>query len=278
MNPSRARAILRRTATGTGLVLALVLLVLATDAVGGAWPVLVVGAALSVGLVLELAGMGTWRERRVLVPGLAAAAVTVAVLAVSDHAARGALAYAAAAGVSLALAFALRSRAPFATSGAVVWLVVALPVLAVVWERFGQGGLIALLVLSKVGDIAGYYGGNALGRHHPFPRLSPGKTTEGCLASFLAGCAAGPLCGALGLVDGAFGWPALVLAGALTNLAAQSGDLFESFVKRRAGVKDSGTLLGPSGGLIDVCDSLLFTVPVALATWPFLFSATAHTS
>ena len=56
------------------------------------------------------------------------------------------------------------------------------------------------------------------------------------------------------------------------NLASQAGDLLESVVKRRAGVKDSGTLFGPSGGVLDVVDSLLLSVPTALATWPLLFA------
>lgn len=53
-------------------------------------------------------------------------------------------------------------------------------------------------------------------------------------------------------------------------MAAQAGDLFESFVKRRVGVKDSSTWFGPSGGLLDQLDSLLFSIPMALVTWPFL--------
>jgi phosphatidate cytidylyltransferase len=54
------------------------------------------------------------------------------------------------------------------------------------------------------------------------------------------------------------------------NLAAQAGDLLESWVKRKAGVKDSSGLFGPSGGLLDQLDSLLLAVPVALVAWPWL--------
>jgi phosphatidate cytidylyltransferase len=61
--------------------------------------------------------------------------------------------------------------------------------------------------------------------------------------------------------------------GAVINLAAQAGDLFESWIKRRSGVKDSGTWFGPSGGVLDLVDSLLFTIPVALLTWPLLLGA-----
>ena len=62
-----------------------------------------------------------------------------------------------------------------------------------------------------------------------------------------------------------------LLGAALVNLAAQAGDLLESAAKRAAQVKDSGTVFGPSGGLLDLVDSLLLSVPVALVTWPLLF-------
>jgi phosphatidate cytidylyltransferase len=61
------------------------------------------------------------------------------------------------------------------------------------------------------------------------------------------------------------------VAGLVLNLAAQAGDLLESKVKRSAGVKDSSGWLGPAGGLLDVVDSLLLTVPTALVSWPLLF-------
>jgi len=149
-----------------------------------------------------------------------------------------------------------------------IWIVPPLPALWHVWEAWSIGGLIALLLCSKIGDTAGYYVGTAIGRHHPFPRISPGKTTEGCIGSFVAGTLAGGVCVALELLPGDFVHG--LLAGAVVNLAAQTGDLLESFVKRRAGVKDSSGLLGPSGGLLDQIDSLLVSVPVALAVWPWI--------
>jgi CDP-diglyceride synthetase len=65
------------------------------------------------------------------------------------------------------------------------------------------------------------------------------------------------------------------LLGGLVNLAAQAGDLSESWVKRRAGVKDSSTLLGPSGGVLDVIDSLLLAAPVALVAWSLAYGSEA---
>jgi CDP-diglyceride synthetase len=149
-----------------------------------------------------------------------------------------------------------------------IWIVPPLWALWLIWKGWSTSGLVAFLLCAKIGDTAGYYVGTALGKHHPFPRISPGKTVEGCIGSFVAGAAAGWICAASGLLPG--GLAAGVAAGALVNLAAQAGDLLESWVKRKAGVKDSSGLFGPSGGLLDQLDSLLLAVPVALVAWPWL--------
>ena len=144
-----------------------------------------------------------------------------------------------------------------------LWIAPALVSLALITQIHGHGALVALILLSKVGDIAGYYGGKRFGRTHPFPRLSPGKTTEGCLASLIAGVAVGGLLTETGLLGEDWELTSGLLAGAAVNLAAQAGDLLESAVKRKSGVKDSGTLMGASGGLLDVLDSFLLTAPLA---------------
>lgn len=137
--------------------------------------------------------------------------------------------------------------------------------------RGGTRGLIALVVLSKIGDIAAYFVGRAIGKRHPFPSISPNKTVAGFVASFVAATLAGVVVVALDLLPaGELGWTGAALVGLAVNVAAQAGDLFESWVKRRAGVKDSGTWFGPSGGVLDVVDSLLFTTPVLVALWPWL--------
>lgn len=162
---------------------------------------------------------------------------------------------------------------PFAHVGFGLWLLVPLPALVHVWWNYDLGGLVALLVLSKVGDIAGYYVGNAIGKHHPFPNLSKGKTVEGCVGSLVAGTLAGAVFVWLGhLPDFPFGLLGGCAAGLVVNLAAQAGDLLESAVKRNAGVKDSSTWFGPSGGVLDLVDSVLFTVPAALVVWPLIFT------
>jgi CDP-diglyceride synthetase len=154
-----------------------------------------------------------------------------------------------------------------------LWIALPLAWLTVIRLHWGVAGLVALVVLSKTGDIAGYYFGNLLGKTHPFPKISPGKTTGGCVASFLCGSLFGVLCELLGLFpESRFAILSGLLAGAALNLASQAGDLLESVVKRRAGVKDSGTFFGPSGGVLDLVDSLLLSVPMALVVWPLLFA------
>ena len=148
-------------------------------------------------------------------------------------------------------------------------LAVSLVGLAPFLTDYSHRGLVALLAIAKLGDTAGYYVGSTLGRHHPFPSISPGKTTEGCVGSFIAGAAAGALCVQLGWLPGG-SWLGGLVAGGAVNVAAQASDLLESWVKRKAGVKDSGTWFGPSGGMLDLVDSFFLATPVALLAWPLL--------
>jgi phosphatidate cytidylyltransferase len=157
-------------------------------------------------------------------------------------------------------------------AGLALWLAPPLPFLLGFFQVFGTSGLVALLVLSKIGDTAGYYGGSAFGKRHPFPNISPGKTEWGCVASFLGATGMAALFHVTGVLPvSPLGIQGALLAGASLNLAAQAGDLFESWVKRRAAVKDSSSCFGPSGGLLDQLDSFLFTIPMAAATWPWIF-------
>lgn len=107
-------------------------------------------------------------------------------------------------------------------------------------------------------DIAAYVVGLAVGRHRLAPRISPGKTWEGSVAGVAAAVAVALIGGpSLGVLAGA-----AMLFGAITSMASQIGDLFESALKRRAGVKDSGALLPGHGGVLDRFDGMLFAAPV----------------
>lgn len=150
-------------------------------------------------------------------------------------------------------------------------LVVSLPALAWIWLCAGFQALVALIAICKLGDTAAYYVGNAIGKHRPFPSISPGKTTEGFVGSLLASSLAGAAAVVLGwLPVEPHGWLGGLAAGAMVNIAAQISDLLESWVKRKTGVKDSGRWFGPSGGMLDLVDSFFLASPVALIGWPLV--------
>ena len=150
-------------------------------------------------------------------------------------------------------------------------LIVSILGLVWIWYDFSHWGLVALLAMAKIGDSAGYYVGSTLGKHHPFPSISPGKTTEGCVGSFVAAALACMVFTLIGWLPGG-SWLGGLVAGAVVSVAAQASDLLESWVKRKAGVKDSGTWFGPSGGMLDLVDSFFLATPVALALWPLALS------
>ena len=137
-----------------------------------------------------------------------------------------------------------------------------LPALALLWirERDPQGLSLVLWVflVTWAVDIGAFVVGRAFGRRKLAPTISPGKTWAGLYGGIAA---ATVLAGAWALYAN-LGKALLVLA-PLFALAAQLGDLFESWMKRRAGVKDSGNWLPGHGGILDRLDGL---VPVAVLT------------
>ncbi len=122
--------------------------------------------------------------------------------------------------------------------------------------------LLFVVLVCKGGDIGGYLFGVALGRHKLIPHISPGKTIEGALGSLVTSCAlAFFLSGPLLLPEVQAEWWVFLAIGIMLNLTTQIGDLVESLLKRRCGVKDSSTLLPAHGGVLDLMDSLLFSFP-----------------
>jgi phosphatidate cytidylyltransferase len=145
----------------------------------------------------------------------------------------------------------------------VVGVIVLLPFWhAMTWLQLSPGRLLVALGVVWIADTAAYFAGRAFGRHKLAPRISPGKTWEGVAGALLAVLAywigVSQLVPELGehLVSG------LVLASLLTVVSIQ-GDLFESWMKRLAGFKDSGGLLPGHGGLLDRIDGLTSTLPFA---------------
>jgi phosphatidate cytidylyltransferase len=296
--------------TGFGLLGAFLPLVWA-DAVGlwGAGPamwLLPVALLLGVGAAIELAGilrLGRLPPRvPVLVAGCVGLPVTAALASPAfQGAGRGGSPLAAAGWVvaalvaTMVLAFVVEIVAYRQGEGALErlagtalgLLAVALPLSFLVslrltgtptyepgWHPPGLVPLLAMIAAVKTGDVCAYLVGSTLGRNRMAPLLSPGKTWEGAIGSFLGALVAswivlGPLRGMLtpagaGTAGPFGGW---MVHGLLVGAAGILGDLSESLLKREVGVKDSGATIGALGGVLDLVDSLLVAAPVAWLLW-----------
>jgi phosphatidate cytidylyltransferase len=115
-----------------------------------------------------------------------------------------------------------------------------------------------LMLVTWSTDIFAYFAGRSIGGPKLAPRISPNKTWAGLLGGMAGAAAVGALAGWLLDME-----PVFLFVGAGLGLIAQLGDLYESRLKRRFGVKDSGTLIPGHGGVLDRVDGLL---PVAIAT------------
>ena len=127
-------------------------------------------------------------------------------------------------------------------------------------DPVGKGILIDVMVGTFIGDTAAYAGGRLFGHHLLVPEISPKKTVEGLgfgvLATIVAIVVAG-LYQETWLPHGA-----ALLLGIVVAMIAPVGDLFESLIKRDAGIKDAGSLFGAHGGALDRLDAVLFTVVI----------------
>lgn len=194
------------------------------------------------------------KERRLALYALCIPLGVVAPIA----AGMGFMAFGALIGMAIAVGVTTK-RAPLAAG----LLYVGIPVFSLLWLRDipADGLLLALWALGVVWatDIGAYFAGRGIGGPKIAPSISPSKTW--------AGLAGGVVLSML------FGWalnrwaglPAgLALASGLLAIVAQIGDFFESWLKRRAGVKDSGTLLPGHGGVLDRLDGVVTTAPVCV--------------
>jgi phosphatidate cytidylyltransferase len=141
-----------------------------------------------------------------------------------------------------------------------LYLGVALGVALQVRAVWGAAALLVPFLTIVVSDSAQYYGGRLMGRRKLAPAISPKKTVEGAVSGLVAAAAVMPL-----LAGWAFpGRPValMVVMGLVLGAMGICGDLFESLLKRSAGVKDASSLIPGHGGMLDRIDSLLFAGPV----------------
>ncbi len=182
----------------------------------------------------------------------------------------------------------LRQVLSSAACGVLAFLYLAATLMTLIELReypWGKFLIMYLFIVVWSGDTFAYYTGRAIGRHKLAPRISPGKTWEGTIASIAGSTVLGVLVfnyspGIVAFLlriqmlrpsDAISSpawlspplWAAITLS-ACINAVAQVGDLVESAIKRGAGVKDSGALLPGHGGILDRIDALLFAAPVAL--------------
>ena len=136
----------------------------------------------------------------------------------------------------------------------------------------GRGLTCFLLVTVWLCDTAAYLFGKRFGRHKLLPTISPAKTIEGTIAGIVFGTLGG-----LGVwsffLQEILSWQHALILGILLSIVGQLSDLSESIIKRSADVKDSGHLIPGHGGLLDRCDSLIFSAPALYIYYVFLVSS-----
>ena len=158
-----------------------------------------------------------------------------------------------------------RSRGQEALDAAYGVLYLGWPAVLLIWLRDGTepGGLawtVSAFIIAWASDIMAYLVGSLIGGKKLWPRFSPNKTWSGFIGGLAAGTAAGVLLATF--LDMGIGPVCGAVLGLAAALATMAGDLWESALKRRYGVKDAGKLIPGHGGLLDRVDGLMFAVVV----------------
>ncbi|MBN9147340.1 MULTISPECIES: phosphatidate cytidylyltransferase [unclassified Nitrobacter] len=236
-------------------------LVLAPAAIGIAWA----GGPLWIGLVtLAAIGMyvewltivGAAREKQIVAAGIAALILSGLSLALGYGAfSLVVLVIGAATVAAVSRRLRLWSVAGFCYAAAAAFASAQVRL----DEAYGFVALIFVMLVVWAADIGGYFAGRGIGGPKLWPRVSPKKTWAGAIGGFAGGLvvAAGFAAVGIGKLT-----PLLLLA-AFLSVVSQSGDLFESAVKRRFGVKDSSQIIPGHGGLLDRLDGFVAAIVVA---------------
>ena len=222
---------------------------------GWLWALLVISATIGL-YVVWLLIVGLAREWRAIVPGVAG--LLIAGICLIAGRLDGALI---ALGIGL-VAVALLSPERRNWSAAGFFYAAAAQVASVLVRQDPVNGFAALffvLLVVWAADIGGYFAGRGIGGPKLWPRVSPKKTWAGAIGGFSGSLA---VAGAFAAAGGGKTGPLLALA-AFLSVISQLGDLFESAVKRRFGVKDSSPIIPGHGGLLDRLDGFVAVIVVA---------------
>jgi phosphatidate cytidylyltransferase len=133
-------------------------------------------------------------------------------------------------------------------------------------RSLGAGALLGIFAVVWMADIAAYFSGKAFGKHKLAPSISPGKTREGAIGACVGVVIYGVAVRQIFSLDF---MPWALWIGVLVGVTAISivGDLYESLLKRKAGIKDSSNILPGHGGVLDRIDSLTSTLPIVALVW-----------
>ena len=149
---------------------------------------------------------------------------------------------------------------------------IPLPLCFLILIRESQSGAIWIFLLLAIifaGDTSAFYVGSYLGRRKLSPAISPGKTIEGAIGGLAANLVVGLVGKALFLPE--LPWSLCILFLIAVGISGQTGDLFESEMKRSSNIKDSSNILPGHGGILDRIDALLFASPVAYVFIEYIF-------
>jgi len=232
--------------------LVLVPLAIGTAYVGG-WPFAVFWGAAALGVYWEWTALVAGRDRRsVLMAGAGSIVLTIALVVTAHHLA-GAIVLAM--GLLGATALAPAERRAYVAGG--IPYAGALGVAPIMLRSDNHDGFLAMILLFAIvwaTDIVAYFVGRAVGGPKLMPQVSPKKTWSGALGGTAAAVVAALAVAKAAALPGLF---AIAMLAIILSVLAQGGDLFESFLKRKFGAKDSSGLIPGHGGLMDRLDGFV---------------------
>lgn len=157
-------------------------------------------------------------------------------------------------GLAAVILWQIKHKRPIWIASGMLYLAIPLTALLVIREGQGLGPVLWLVAAVIASDVGGYFAGRILGGPKLWPAISPKKTWSGTVGGWVLALGVGVV---YGIAEPSIGLVAAMLYSVLLAMAAQGGDLFESWLKRKAGIKDSSNLIPGHGGLLDRFDGLL---------------------